>query len=262
MGGPGGATAVIRLALLPERWVHGIARLTPEEVHYLFRVMRCQAGDRVEAWGPGGALYLAEVDSVHQALRLLEPLPREEQGAEAPFAITLYQSLLKGDRFAEVVEKGTELGMAAFVPVVSERSVVREASPARQRRWQAVAKEASEQCRRATLPQVHPVTTLGEALALRQAGAFGLALHPHGLAPAEWLQEVASRHGGAVELWVGPEGGFSPVEVERLKAAGISVVSLGPLIWRAENAGIWATAMIWGAKACTLRAAANQAGED
>lgn len=260
MGGPGGATAVIRLALLPERWVHGLARLTPEEAHYLFHVMRCQAGDRVEAWGPGGALYLAEVDPVHQSLRLLEPLPQEER-AEAPFVITLYQSLLKGDRFAEVVEKGTELGMAAFVPLVSERSVVREASAARQRRWQVVAKEASEQSRRTTLPQVLPVTTLGEAVARRQPGALGLALHPHGLAPAKWLPEVASRQGGAVELWVGPEGGFSPAEIERLKAAGIAVVSLGPLIWRAENAGIWAAAMIWGARACVVADASTHAGE-
>lgn len=260
MGCLGGAPAVIRLALLPERWLRGVARLTPEEAHYLFHVMRCRQGDRVEAWGPGGALYLAEVDSVHQALRLMEPLGGEER-AEAPFFITLYQSLLKGDRFAEVVEKGTELGMAAFVPMVSERSVVREASAARQRRWQVVAKEASEQCRRSTLPQVSPVATLAEALALRQPGALGLALHPHGLAPTEWLQEVARRNGGAVELWVGPEGGFSPQEIDRFEAAGIAVASLGPLIWRAENAGIWAAAMIWGAKACIAAGRPGRGGE-
>lgn len=204
--------------------------------------MRRRSGDLVEVLGPDQTVYLARLSEDGRALALVGP--RAAPTAPPGPAFTLYQAVLKGDRFTEVVEKGTELGVWRFVPLITRRTVVREVSPARRRRWETVGREAAEQCGRPALPEIGGVERL-EALVARGNPEPGWVLDPSGIpfavAIREWLPDLHW------SLWVGPEGGFAPEEVAALTKLGLEAVSLGPLVWRAENAGLWAVAMLRGA---------------
>jgi 16S rRNA (uracil1498-N3)-methyltransferase len=158
--------------------------------------------------------------------------------------IVLYQALIKGDRFEWVLEKGTELGVARFVPLLASRSVVRPRAgrSGRSQRWQRVVTEAAEQCGRGLLPRVASPVELGEAL----ASARGLRLllweeeRAMGLRSAlrEGLAEQSEAKRPLLSVFVGPEGGFSREEAESALSHGARVVSLGRRVLRSETAGI------------------------
>jgi len=178
--------------------------------------------------------------------RILSPVtPRPE----SPLRVVLALSPLKGDRMELVVQKATELGVAAIRPVILVRTDA-AARPAlkgtRQERWEKVAAGAAEQCGRAVVPEVHPTATLDQLMAEPFEGRRLLLLEtgasrPLGAAVADLPHEVL--------LLVGPAGGFDPLEVERLQAHGFETVSLGPRILRSETAAVAAVAVaqaLWG----------------
>jgi 16S rRNA (uracil1498-N3)-methyltransferase len=143
-----------------------------------------------------------------------------------------------------VLEKGTELGVAAFVPVLSSRSLIRpsEASSARLERWRRVVVEAAEQSGRCRLPEISPPLTFAEAC----ASAAGLRILPWEGETEASLSDVLAgeKKRDAVSLFIGPEGGFPPEEVELARQQGVRTVSLGRRILRAETAAIVAAALI------------------
>jgi 16S rRNA (uracil1498-N3)-methyltransferase len=171
-------------------------------------------------------------------------LASREPPGEPDVRLVLYQALIKGQRFDWVLEKGTEVGVSSFVPVVSSRSVVRpaEASASRLERWQRIVTEAAEQSGRSRLPQVSPPVTFADAL----ASAPGLRLLPWEGEHDITLREALTAEGPpeAVSLFIGPEGGFPTEEVEMARQQGVRTVSLGPRILRAETAGIVAAALV------------------
>lgn len=210
--------------------------LTSEQTHYLERVMRQKIGDVLEVHFAG--------EGVHRATLLgageLQIDPATTPVLELPTRILLYQSLLKHDHFAEIVERGTEAGIADFIPLVTDRSIVREVTPNRDQRWRKIAIEATEQCRRAEVPRIHPVASLKD-IRPPEAG-IGLLLDPSGLP----LRTAVANHAVEVALAVGPEGGFTAEERSLLIDRGFLAVSLGPHIFRSENAGAFAAVMLLG----------------
>jgi len=204
--------------------------------HQLHAVLRLQAGAEVLLLNGNGLEYIATLTAVSAkratalvgAARLCSTEPR--------LAITLYLCSLKGEKFALVLQKATELGVRHFVPVVSKRSIVRPAAAldAKAERWQAVIREAAEQAHRAHLPELAPALDFDQAI----AHAHGLRLLPWegaaivGVAPL-MLVDVTE-----VSLLVGPEGGLDDDEAAAAQAAGWQVISLGPRILRAETAAI------------------------
>lgn len=231
---------MIRLAFWPDRVDGDRISLRPEEVHYLRQVMRVERGP-VEAVVSGRAVFRAEVAPDGRSLRLGEEFSRS---GSPPLRITLVQALLKQDRMASVIERGTEVGILRFEAWVAERSVAREVSRSRLERWQRIAKEATEQSGGVEIPVVeaHP----GEFQA--RPGERLLYLDPGGRPLRGWW---ASRRGeGQIRTVVGPEGGFSPEERVRLERAGYEPVSLGDRVYRAENAGVFgALLLLWLASA-------------
>ena len=216
---------MIRLALRAEQVAGDTALLDADQWHYLIVVMRRRPGAELIAILPDGARF-ARIEEGRIALLDVVPL-----APAARPAITLAQALLKGDHWAACVNLGTQVGIAAFLPLVTHRTVVREARPDRLRRWREVAREAAEQCGRADIPQVREPMALGQ-----------LADTPHVvvLSPAgESLVDVYMELGRPddVTLVVGPEGGLDPSEEHLLEAAGARRATLGPRILRAENAG-------------------------
>jgi len=225
-------------------------RLEGDLAHRLSRVLRLEAGAAVVLLDGSGLEYETRLDVVGPQRVTGKVLGRRPGRAEPRVRLVLYQSLVKGERFDWVLEKGTELGVAAFVPLLSRRNVVR-AAPGRQgrpERWYRVVREAAEQCGRCVLPEILPAEGLQEALSeaanlrlLPWEGeeALGLAAALRQARPA---LEAAERP--TVAVLIGPEGGFAADEVALAREAGAQIVSLGRRILRSETAGIVAAAAV------------------
>ena len=213
-----------------------------EHAHQLNAVLRLQPGVIVLLLDGSGLEYpatLVEVGAKHAAALVGAPRPCP---TEPRLQITLYMCSLKGDKFAWVLQKGSELGVRRFVPVVSKRSVVRPvaALDAKSERWRTVIREASEQSHRAHLPEIAGALDFEKAI----AGVEGLRLIPWegaaGRAPVPVVLAGITR----VSLLVGPEGGLADEEVSAAQSAGWQVVSLGSRILRAETAAIASVAAL------------------
>ncbi len=222
--------------------------LTGDQAHQIRRVLRLRLGDRVilldgQGWAYEASLIaLGETDAKFQLVR------RWAAQGEPTVHITLYQAVLKGERFDWALQKGTEVGVSAFVPLVCERNVVGDlrAIEGKRARWQRIIQEAAEQSGRGCLPELAPAMLFSQAVAASVAPCLRLILwenEPSGRL-RDALRSCNLTSGVRIELLVGPEGGFTAQEVELARGYGIRSVTLGPRILRAETAGVVAAALI------------------
>ncbi|MDW8131109.1 MAG: RsmE family RNA methyltransferase [Bryobacterales bacterium] len=226
----------------------GRARLTGESADHLRRVLRARAGERFEL-SDNRNVYLAEIEGFRRGevlFRILEALPAERP----PLQLVLQAALIKFDRFEWLIEKATELGVEQILPVIAARSEkgLEVAAVKRLERWRRIAREASQQARRARLPEI------GRPLAFRQAlaGQFSWRAVLDELrtgAPllAALPPATERRAQDRVALLVGPEGGWTEEEREAARAAGWRAVTLATSVLRAETAAIAAVAIVMNA---------------
>lgn len=219
--------------------------LGKEDSHHLLRVMRAETGAPFVVL-TGGMQYDCRLLGAEEGRAVGEVLTAQPASGESPVRITLFQGMAKGEKMETVIQHGTEIGMAEFVPVNTARAVVKlEPKKATERveRWQRIAREAAEQSRRGAVPHVAPVASWKEALS--RAGEFDLVLVPWEEGGAA-LKSVLSDHPTAkrVAVFIGPEGGLSPEEVALARERGAIAVTLGPRILRTETAGLAAAAAI------------------
>ena len=143
---------------------------------------------------------------------------------------------MKGDHLEPVVRHGTEIGIARFGLFVSERCVARELSPRRLKRLRTVAREGAEQSERGIVPPVDEPTTFAEALKAAGPGSVLLFERHEGKRLTEMEPPLS--------VFIGPEGGFSPAEVEAAERAGLAIAGLGPRILRSETVAVAVAAAI------------------
>ena len=205
--------------------------LPPPLVHQVTRVLRLGDGDEIallDGMGGEARCRLAGADCVVVARRVAAGEPRHQ--------LTVWQALLKGDHLEQVIRHGTELGIARFGLFVSERSVARELSSRRLERLRAVARGAAEQSERGIVPPVDEPVSLAKALKGAASGSVLLFERHEG----KRLTEM----GPPSSVFIGPEGGFSPAEVEAAERAGLAIAGLGPRILRSETVAVAAAAAI------------------
>jgi 16S rRNA (uracil1498-N3)-methyltransferase len=225
----------------------GRARITGPDAHHLTRVLRVEPGQQFEISDNHG-VYLAEVESARKDL-VSFAVQKQLAAAEPVVRTTLLASLVRFERFEWIVEKATELGVERIVPVEAERTEkgLRKAAEKRLVRWNRIAREASEQSRRARLPEIHDAIGLADALAIESDYRYLLdeAWGAQGAArPMLSVLPSARRAGDRVALLLGPEGGWTDRERELITSAGWCAVSLGHEILRAETAAIAGLAII------------------
>lgn len=209
--------------------------LDPRQARHALRVLRMRVGDRFVAFDGAGRQWEAEL--VRAGPRVLARVVRDLPPASLPYRLTVYQAVPKGDRMDLVVRMGTELGVASFVPVRTSRTLARGD---RSSRWRRIAAEASKQCGRVTVPEVHPVVEFSQAVWRFSGHELSVVLWEGGGQPLA----TALRPGATdVAVFVGPEGGLAPEEVAQLQQVGI-LCSLGPLTLRTETAAVAAAAVI------------------
>lgn len=225
----------------------------PDDIAHQARdVLRLRIGDSLRLLDGIGGVYSAELAQLSRRVVSVRLGVREEGPAPLPVRLTLCLGLLKAAKFEWALQKGTELGVAAFQPLLTERAVAatEELSSAKRRRYERIIAEALEQSGGAWLPELAQPRTLAEALAAAPTDAIRLI--PWEEATATPITRVAedARHTHAmppqkvaVWLFIGPEGGFSAEEAHMAREAGALPVTLGPRILRAETAAIVASAL-------------------
>jgi 16S rRNA (uracil1498-N3)-methyltransferase len=221
-----------------------------ELAQQLGHVLRMQSGDELVLLDGSGLEFRSRLLHVERRSARVEVVAAQPCLAEPREFLTLYQCSLKQDKFEWVLQKGTELGVSRFVPVISERSIVRPAAALLKKyeRWQVIVREAAEQCGRGRIPEITAPLTWNAAV----TGAEGMRLLPW-----EGAQAAASLHIllqqklqplVSISLAIGPEGGLSDDEAQIAAANGWQLVSLGPRILRAETAALAAVAITMGVR--------------
>ena len=217
--------------------------LAEAQAHQISQVLRLRPQTPLVLLDNAGWAYevaLLQVDKRQVRGRVVSRTPAPGEPATQ---LTLYQALLKADKFEWVLQKGTELGVARFVPLLSERSVVQEVSQNKLARWERIITEAAEQSGRGRIPQLLPPTSFTDALT---------TLPPHTLALIPYEQEkttslkafLATSPPRPLALFIGSEGGWSEAEVTLAKRHGLTAVTLGPRILRADTAAVVAAALV------------------
>ncbi len=230
-----------RFFVPPQNLLDDPVPLPEEIVHHLGAVLRLSVGDEILLLDGEGRLCHCRLESLGRRVGTARVLDCRQE-PEVSLPVRLLQGLPKGDKMDLVLQKGTELGMTAFTPVLVERSIPSaDRGEKRRQRWERIIREAAQQSRRAYLPRLDNVLPLTEAL--KHCGEdLRLLLWEEESRPlADILPAAAPRD---VAVLVGPEGGFSVGEVALARRAGFIPVSLGRRILRSETAGLAITAIL------------------
>ncbi|KAF1084089.1 Ribosomal RNA small subunit methyltransferase E [Sporotomaculum syntrophicum] len=241
-----------RFFVAPERVQGGSITITGPDVHHIKRVLRLGTGDIISLLDGCGNYFECRIENLAAEFVYCQVLRQGLAGGEPPLRVVLIQGLAKGDRMDTVIQKGTELGAAAFWPVVCKRSVVKvdvSKKASRIERWRRIATGATKQCRRALVPEVAEPLEWSTAMDMIPPGALVLVLWEDetGHTLKEELQHRPRPD--EVYLLIGPEGGLEQQEVAEACRRGGIPVTLGPRILRTETAGPAALAMLlyqWG----------------
>lgn len=199
--------------------------------HQVTRVLRLRDGDQITLLDGLGAELQCRLEGSECVV-----VERRLASGEPEHKLTVWQALLKGDHLEPVMRHGTEVGIARFGLLVSERCVVRELPPRRLERLRAIAREAAEQSERGVVPPVGESVELEAALRAAAPGSV-LLFERHGGQRLTELEPPSS-------VFIGPEGGFTKAEVEAAELAGLAIAGLGPRILRSETVAVAVAAAV------------------
>ena len=254
-----------RFFISPNQLRGPVVRFDDDQAHQMRRVLRLWPGTRVLALDGQGWQYEVQLEEVSNSRVKGLVVTKSEAIGEPRVRLTLFQSLLQRDKFEWVLQKGTEIGVAEFVPVITRRSLVRDADDVganKLERWRRIIKEAAEQSGRGALPTISAAVSLDAVLAGRPSpeGQESLVPSPSGgglgrgsCALLAWEGETTRTLRQALgqtnevtdlALFIGPEGGYETAEVEAATAHGVTAFTLGRRILRTETAAVVGAALV------------------
>ncbi|MFO7152226.1 MAG: 16S rRNA (uracil(1498)-N(3))-methyltransferase [Bacillota bacterium] len=223
--------------------LNDVIEIVGEDAHHIAKVLRMGRGDELKISNGTDTVCRAKILEVGPGGKKIKAGIIEKNNFEVKnLHITLFQGVPKGQKFDFILQKNTELGVAEFVPVITERTVVElDGKKIRNRteRWQKIVIEASKQCLRPDLPKVHEPIYFDECLDTFKD--YPLVLLPWEKEREIFLKPFLSslpEKVGKIGVFIGPEGGFSEDEVKKAREAGAVTVSLGKRILRTETAGL------------------------
>jgi 16S rRNA (uracil1498-N3)-methyltransferase len=237
---------------LASEW--SVVSLPADEARHLATVLRVKAGESVVVFDGRGGEFLARVESVGRGRVCVRPIERRPAVREPAVALTLGQAVLKGDKMDRVVRDAVMLGVSAVQPLVSARAEV--SRPAmrtggRTARWQRIVIASVKQCGRAVVPPVRETVDLSGLFAGDTSEIRLLLVEPGNASGSETgIDLIGTRpRPAAATVLIGPEGGWTPDEVQAATQAGFLPVTLGGRTLRADAAGVAAIAIlqfVWG----------------
>jgi len=215
------------------------AFLLGANAHHLFRVLRAQPGQQFDI-AANGVVRLGTI--MHATANEIQFHLGEEVPGEVLPEVAVYLSIFKFDRLEWAIEKLTELGVSRIIPLLAERSAqhLAKAAEARVERWRKIAKESAQQARRIAPPEI--AVPLRVPAMLKAEAECRIILSE--VENAVSLKSSLSGARPPIALALGPEGGWTPEELESFTSAGWKSASLGATILRAETAAIAAVAVV------------------
>jgi 16S rRNA (uracil1498-N3)-methyltransferase len=221
--------------------------LTGPDVKHLRTVLRLKPGDEIFLFDGEGSEYRARITTSTPtaiALSILEQFPSiPESHAE----ITVGQGLLRAEKMARVVRQVTELGIHALIPVRTERSTAKPTPrdwAHKEQRWAAISRESLKQCGRSQPLHIEPVNSFKELVATARAYSEKVIFHESGSRLKSSLYSTDPGDASRVLALVGPEGGFTPEEIQAAMKCGFVCVSLGQRVLKADTAVVAACAVL------------------
>lgn len=216
--------------------------ITGGDVNHIKNVLRLEEGDWVTACNGRGKDYVSRILKMDKEQVVLQVEKVQDTGTELPAKITLFQGLPKKEKMEFIIQKAVELGVYEIVPVMMKRCVVKlddKKTTKKQERWQAIAEAAAKQCDRGIIPVVRKPVSMEEAIDMAKSLEYNMI--PYELQDGiDRSREIVAHacQQESVGIFIGPEGGFEPFEVEQAVAAGMEPVTLGKRILRTETAGM------------------------
>ena len=232
---------------IAEHWDEATASITGAQAAHMARVLRAQPGMEADVVA-GGHVFHAEVAAVSPDEVRFNLVTEVQADPALPVALVI--AVYKFDRMEWAIEKATELGVAALAPVIAQRTEKHLAHAAGKRveRWRRIAHEAAQQSRRSDVPVIRDPISLAECVkSASRAVRIVLAEQERTTTLRRLIEEAADAAGQempAIEIAVGPEGGWAPAEEALFDANGWRAATLGPRILRAETAAIAALAVV------------------
>lgn len=225
--------------------------LTGEQYHHIVRVMRMKPGNQVYLVLPEQRAFKAEIKAIEQDAVILKWIEDEHTTTELPIHVTIASGLPKGDKLDYIVQKGTELGAACFLPFQATYSITKwdEKKVAKKLlRLKKIAQEAAEQSHRSVFPEITRVYSFKELLTISSSFDACLVAYEESAKTSETQNFVKTlnslKPGSKLLIVFGPEGGLSNAEVASLFDSGMLPCALGPRILRTETAPLYALAAI------------------
>jgi 16S rRNA (uracil1498-N3)-methyltransferase len=234
-----------RFFVAPELLKDATIQLPEKLAHQVRDVLHLAVGEQLLLLDNNGDEVLCLVTKSGRRDVEVELIERRVGKPESPVRIILCQGLLKSARFEWILEKGTELGVAVFAPILCRRSAsgLEDAGAGKLQRWQRILQEAAEQCGRARIPELRPIRPFAQAL--NDIPVDALALIPweeeHTRSLRDALRAVEREEKKSpftIVLFIGPEGGLLAEEVTQAQQRGVQPVTLGSRILRAETAAL------------------------
>lgn len=230
-----------------ENFADGLVKIEGGEYRHLKNVLRKKIGDEIRICRRSGGAYLCLIEEITEEAIFARIQDMEDDYAELPCRIVLFQGLPKGDKMELIIQKAVELGVSEIVPVAMKNCVVKldeKRAAKKVSRWRSIAEAAAKQSKRSLLPQVHDIMSFSSAL--DYAGELDRLFVPyeHARGMLE-TKEVLSQlqKGDSAGIFIGPEGGYDPKEIQEAEEVG-RIISLGGRILRTETAGLTALSIL------------------
>jgi 16S rRNA (uracil1498-N3)-methyltransferase len=217
------------------------------DVNHIKNVLRMKPGEKIRVTDESGNNWLCRITDIteQEVLALVE---EEMAGTELPCRVYLFQGLPKNDKMELIIQKAVELGVYEIIPVAMKNCVVKldeKKAAGKVSRWQEIAKSAAKQAKRSLIPAVASPVPYRQALQRAAELDVGLVPYENERGMEATREAVASiKPGQSVGIFIGPEGGFAPEEIEAAKEMGMQTISLGSRILRTETAGFTTLAFL------------------
>lgn len=228
--------------ILPERIV-----LSGDDYNHIKNVLRMKAGEELLISDGEGTDYTCTLESLEKEA-VCKIKGRNVSSNEPCAKIYLFQGLPKADKFEFIIQKAVELGTYEIIPVQTERSIVKydaKKQKAKNERWNKISESAAKQSHRGIIPEVKVAMKFDEAL--EYAKSLDIILIPYeNFKDVQKTKEIIENleAGTSIGIFIGPEGGFEEIEIEKAKNAGAKPISLGNRILRTETAPLMILSVI------------------
>ncbi|MCK9582109.1 MAG: 16S rRNA (uracil(1498)-N(3))-methyltransferase [Endomicrobiales bacterium] len=215
------------------------------EAGHLARVLRKQIGDKIQVFDGSGKVYSGKIQEI-SAEKITCKIISCENAPARKVNLKLYQAVLKGDKFDWLVEKAVELGVSSIYPLICERSILKDIGTAKIERWKRIALSAEKQSKQANGIEVSDPIDFVKAISNINSGVFSIIPweSEEGNSIELVLANIEHSSPVSINVFIGPEGGFTHKEIDIAKSFGITPVTLGKNILRSETAGLLTSTLV------------------